>query len=427
MHRTITKYIGAVLILALAAPSIASAARLDTIGFETNTNTANVEITQDGTFGAPDGISTTQAHGGTHAEWFGETTTAEFSWVQYKFRSAASAATSTVRAYVYLNQTFSAAQELLSLANETPGQLASLRLNASNQLCLFNVTPAQVGSCVAITTGAWHYIELSTNGSSNIFGSLDGTVFASGFGGTQTGAISRVYIGDAFSAAAKSDTYFDDIAINDSTGSTQTWFPGAGTDIRISPAAAGDSNTFATQTGGTAGAANNFTRVDETTPDGATTFNGSNTLNQLDLFAVGSNTIGSGSVTLVEIHDWYRASVASAESSFKTEVEKTTGGTKAQSAALTPNSTTFKSNANANPNLPPQTLYLDPDGAAWTSTTIGTMQIGYTISTASTNRADLSTIWAYVEYVPAVTPPATTVGSTICQARYVFVRNFLCR
>lgn len=379
------------------------AARLDTIGFEASSTANGIEISTNGIFDVPDDISTIQAHGDTHSMYFGQTTAAQFSWVQYQFRASATAATTTVRAYIYLNQTFNAAQELLSLANVTPGQLASLRLDASNNLCLFNVTPALVGSCVAISTGAWHYIEISTNGSSNIFGSLDGVVFASGFGGTQTGAIARVYLGPAFTAAAKTDIYYDDIAINDSTGSSQTWWPGAGVDIRLSPNAAGDVNSFATQTGGTAGAANNFGRVNETTPNGATTFNGSATLNQEDLFNVTDPTAmgSSDTVNLVEYHNWYRGSVATTVATFKPEIEKAAAGTISQGTAVTPNSTTFKSNANAAPQTPPLTLYNDPDGSPWTKTTISSMQIGYKVTTGSTNRDDLSTAWVYVEYVPA--------------------------
>lgn len=428
MYRAITKYIGAFTVIALfliAAP--VQAARLDTIGNEANTATLNVEYTFSGIAGAPDGPSTTQKHGGADSFYFGQTGTAAFSWVAYKYRSAATAASTTVRAYVYINSTFSNYTEIFTLANEGPGAVYAMTLNASNQLCVTDATPTQVGSCTAISTGTWHYVELSVNGASTVIGRLDGVQFTSSVAATG-GAISRVYFGCAFVAACKSDMYFDDEAINDSTGSSQTSWPGAGTDIRLSPNAAGDANTFATQTGGTAGSANNFSRVLEVTPDGATTFNGSATLNQQDLYNVTDSGIGaSDTVTLVEYHDWFRASVASAEATFTPQIEKAAAGTIAAGTAIVPNSITFKSNANANPNLPPLTLYNDPDGSAWTKTTLDSMQIGGKITTGSTNRFDLSTVWVYVETNPVVTPLTNTIGRSVCSFRFVFVRYLFCR
>lgn len=402
--------IGVVAFLAWAPT--AHAARLYTTGFEAASLVASHDITQDGTFGAPDGISSTQKHGGSNSVYFGQTATAQFSWVQYKFRSAASAATTTARVYVYFNTLFATATELMSLANEGPGQLASARLNTSNQVCLFNVTPVQVGSCsTALTTGGWHSIELSTNGSSNIFLRVDGVLVASGFGGTQTGATSRVYLGAAFFSIAKADTYMDDLAVNDGSGSVQTWYPGEGTVIRLTPNAAGDVNTFATQTGGTAGAANNFSRVNETTPNDATSFNGSNTLNQEDFYNVTDSGIGaSDTVTLVETHAWYRGSVAATTATYKPEIKKAAAGTISQGTGVAPNATTFKMNANAAPSLPGLTLYTDPDGAAWTQATLDSMQLGMKVTTGSTNRDDISTLWVYVEYVPSGIPPVTNTA-----------------
>ena len=75
-----------------------------------------------------------------------------------------------------------------------------------------------------------------------------------------------------------------------------------------------------------------------------------------------------------------------------------------------PNSTTWKTNATTTTLGYPITAYTDPDGAAWTNTTLDSMQIGYKLTTApgtAGRRIDVTTIWAYVDYTPG-TPPAAS-------------------
>lgn len=204
-------------------------------------------------------------------------------------------------------------------------------------------------------------------------------------------------------AQTQGDWSFDDVAINDNTGSFQNWYPGDGKIIMLSPNAAGDVNTFATQTGGTAGASNNFTRVSDVTPDDATTFNGSSTLNEEDLMNCTDSGIASNAkVNVVCVGGRFRNSTADATAGFKFEAEKTGSGTKSLSAEIVPNSTTFKSNnTNSNPNPYPITLYQDPDGNPWTQTTLDSMQIGYKLTTGpgtAGRRIDVSQVCAMVDY-----------------------------
>lgn len=386
----------------LILPLPALAARVNTIGVELNSMTAAAEFSLNGLFSAAaDGATTTKTHTGVYSLKFNEQGTAEFSWMAYKFLSAASAATTTARAYIYLNQTFGATQELMSFANESPGQLASLQLNASNQLCLTNVTPAQVGSCTTITTGAWHYIELSTNGSTNVFGSLDGTVFASGFTGTETGAISRVYFGCAFAASCKSDTYYDDMAINDGTGANQTWWPGSGNEVLLRPMGTGDANTWHLSTiEFPIGTVNNFTFLNQipiATGQTGTWLIGSTTAASDFYTAASSSTVPDGAtVNVVQILSRH-AFGAATPGAFKVQLKKTTGGTVSQGTAVTPVAAT-STNAAAAPYNPQLTLYADPNGAAWVASTTATMQIGAADTTAGAGAIHLSGIYAYVDY-----------------------------
>src|SRR3990172_6946830 len=64
-------------------------------------------------------------------------------------------------------------------------------------------------------------------------------------------------------AQTQGEWYFDDIAINSSTGSFQNSYPGAGRIVALRPNAAGDSADFAR--GGTDSGAN-WSQTDEVTP-----------------------------------------------------------------------------------------------------------------------------------------------------------------
>lgn len=397
-----------------ATPVVASAARLQTIGNELDSLAQAQEYTLNGIFATPpDGLSTAQVHGGNYSLHFGETTTAEFSWMEYGFRSSATAASSTVRAYIYLNQVFSAAQEIVTFSNEGPGSDYSLRLNASNQLCMFDSVPTQIGSCTAISTGTWHYVELSTNGASEEIGQLDGVQFAASSAVTGA-AISRVYFGCAFSASCKSDIYYDDEAINDSTGSSQTSFPGAGTDVLYQPTGTGDTNTLYTSTPGK-GTTTNWNLISVLPLQIVKFVLGTTTAQGTDSYAVNATTTAKAvpagaTINLVQLGVRFVGN-STTNSQFKIQIEQKSAGTMASSSAIAPNSTTVRTNANAVPFNSPLTEYTDPTGAAWTSTTIGTMQIGEGITTANANFDKFYGVWAYVEYVAAATPVAQTMQS----------------
>ena len=74
-----------------------------------------------------------------------------------------------------------------------------------------------------------------------------------------------------------------------------------------------------------------------------------------------------------------------------------------ESAAITPNSTAWKTNANADPRNPILVLY-DLPGAStdpWTSSNLDSAQIGYRCSTTNTNNAQISTVWLAFDYTEA--------------------------
>lgn len=279
----------------------------------------------------------------------------------------------------------------------------------------------QVGSASsALSLNTWYDVELHVDdtaglGSLVVEARLNESVFATGTvssftssNGVASGQVCLdcyAYNGGTFSGGTSGTWFFDDFVVTDITGTSMTGYPGAVQLARLTPNAAGDSNTFATQTGGTAGAANNFTRVDETTPDSATTFNGSSTLNQVDLFKCNDPALTGNTINFVQALAFFRNSTADATGTAKLEIEKAAAGTIAQGGAIIANSTTFKTTTLAQSLI----LYKDPDNGTWTETTLATMQLGYKLTVApgtAGRRTDISTVWAYVGYTP--TPVVNT-------------------
>lgn len=301
----------------------------------------------------------------------------------------------------------------LLITDSTDGDaLAFMSINASGTLELvFGDNSGgftAIGASSVLSLNTWYMVDLhidDTAGFSStvIEGRLNGTVFATrtgqivvaGNGGVPNGF---THFGDQMIANNASGTWFvDDIAINDGSGSNQNGYPGIGAITRVTPNAAGDANTFATQTGGTAGSTNNFTRVNETTPNDVTSFNGSTVLGQQDLFKNNDPAIGTDTVSCVQVMARYRNNTIDLTTAFVIQCEKVASGTLASGAAIDPDSTTWTTCTPAGSLV----LYNDPDSNPWTESTLATMQIGYKISTAHTNAIDVTNIWAYVDHAAA--------------------------
>jgi hypothetical protein len=126
-------------------------------------------------------------------------------------------------------------------------------------------------------------------------------------------------------------------------------------------------------------------------------------------------------VNVVEVWGRFRNDTADASQNFRFEIEKTGSGTKTLSATIVPNSTTWKTNAIATPWTAPIVTYQDPDSAAWTLTTLDSMQIGYKLTQdgTGTRQIQVSSVSAIVDYTPYVAtdmPYATRINN------YAFVK-----
>jgi len=380
-------------------------ARIFTSGFELNTLASFMEWLS--ISGSPT-VSTTHARSGTYA--LKALAASNTNYVVYDPPANISTNTWFFRFYLYIVALPSADTTIFAQYNlaANHSEAIILRTTGALQLVTFDNTPTktQLGSdSAALITGQWYQIELSVIGASGAdVLKINGVQVATGTGHSSGDNEIALGMGVDDVAVTSGELWIDDFAMNDSTGSSQTSFPGNGKVIVLRPNAAGDVNTFATQTGGTAGSCNNFTRVNEVTPDSATTFNGSSTLNQEDLFNMDNSGIGLGdTVNVVHVDSFNRNSTADATATLKVEIEKAAAGTIAQGTAVVPNSTTFKRRIGDTHSL---TLYKDPDNvSAWTQTTLDSMQAGYKLTTGpgtAGRRIDVSALWVTVDYTPAI-------------------------
>lgn len=400
-------------------------ARLWSSGFELNSIADEMSAT--GASGATIATSSTVAHSGTYS--LKAAITSSGSCDATMVVNANGLGTIFIRTYIYVTTLPNTNTTILYVDDDANGDNAGgIYMNSSGGVGITTYAgansnpPTYHTATSAISLNTWHYIELEIVATSanaqTVTGRLDGTQFDSQ-SGTSTlpaNAMTTPYFGiaiDGNETATSGVIYFDDVAVNDNTGSFQNTWPGVGSITHQRPAAAGDNNAFTVQVGGTAGAANNYTRVNEVTPDDATSYNGDITSGDIDDFAVGSTSIGaSDTVNVVSVGVRYRAAIASAEATFKARIKKTSGGTVSSSAGIKPTSTTWTTNANAVAKVYPITLYNDPDGNPWTATTLNSAQIGYTISTTGTNAVDVSTVWMLVDSTPAGSALSITVSDT---------------
>lgn len=403
-------------------------ARIYTRGFEQNSNTVGIQpVEWDGTSPTPGTIQTGTVRSGTYAGEIPSLTSGFGTYWQLQFAAADSTGPYFIRFYYLLHTSINVNSIIFQYGNNAgSSQPFNIMLTTTDKLRVTNNAGTQIGSdSSALSKDTWYCIEAkydTTGGANHVI--IEARIDGSNFVSSNTVATVTNVNNCAFGGNLKGETattcdfFFDDIAVNDSTGAHETGYSyaaGGNKVIPLRPNAAGDVNTFATQTGGTAGAANNFTRVNEVTPDNATSFNGSTTLNQEDLFNVTDSGIGaSDTVNVVEVWGTWRNSTADSVEAIVLELLKTSGGTKTTSGNIIPNTTSWLTNKTSGssgfPLTPIIVSYTDPDGSAWTQTTLDSMQIGYkyTIDGTTTRRIDVTQIHALVDYTPVSAGGATT-------------------
>lgn len=383
-------------------------ARLWHGGAESNTVTDGVEVT---TNSGTVSISSTVVRSGSYA-WRTNPAAGTGFFRQQIFASDTNRG-GYLRVYLRIGTLPGTTIQILRFSSSANAHLSSIRLHSDGTLSLHNAAGTQVGSATAaLSTGVWYRLELkndSTNATGTIAGVLDGSQFASG-NNSSRGSWARVLWG-VITPSTTCDLYFDDVALNDDQGASQNSYPGSGKLIPMYPNAAGDSNQWK-NTAGSAGSSSNYQLVDETTPNDATDYVQSNTLNNTDFYNLSASGIGSSDVVnVVTAHVRTTNNVADAATTLKLGIEKTSGGTVTEGSAITPNSTSWQTDDSTGTFKPTLVTYTDPDGAAWTQSTLDSAQLRLKITTGGTNSILVSSAWLLVDYTPAGGGSATLTPS----------------
>lgn len=178
------------------------------------------------------------------------------------------------RIYIRFTGSFPAAgTRILQFKNLTT-EICGIRLGTGGTLELWaeSGTDVQVGSAsAALSLDTWYRVEMEgmvpSSGNGVLRGRIDGTEFAGSASiNLGTALIGRMYYGLTTSPGTNVIVNIDDVAWNDSTGTAQTTYPGAGSVVNLIPIS--DSVRDALWTGGAGGTTNLFEAVNNVPPVG---------------------------------------------------------------------------------------------------------------------------------------------------------------
>ena len=390
--------------------------RIFSSGFEINQSTTLVAAEEwtdvPGGNGTIDG--TTKRSGGYAAKL--TTPTVARNW-RADFAASDQSAAFYFRAYIYISAMPVAeatpVETIMRTANNSGQAVAGIRLtrtDASNgTLDCYNLEDGNntgVTGTVAVAIDTWYRVEMAvdTTGSNStaLECKVNGTTYASGTGLTITRNQQRINIGSLTSNTALT-IFFDDIAINNSTGS----WPGSGRIIHMLSDAAGDYSDWT----------NTFANVNENPPDEATTLVAANTAGNTDDHTLAASGLASTDIiNLVTANVRYNGAAASANAPFRLRLKDAPSATDIEyGTPITPGSTTWLTNDSATLILPTLTLYDRPGSSVtpWTNTDLDSAQIGYEVTTTGTNNAQISTVWLLVDYTPTSESSGTTTYAQV--------------
>lgn len=386
-------------------------ARLWSSGFELQSVTAAMEFTA--VVGSPT-ISTSVKRSGAASLRINPSATTQAARMTFQ---ADTINTTFHRFYIYIaSATIANGKAIYTYQDSASGNGWSVRMDTNRSLVLYNEAGAnQVGSnSSALALNTWYCIEVryvdSAGATAELSCRIDGAAaFASSTTETGINGGGQVRIGAAVTQTC--DLYFDDIAINDSTGSYQNSWPGEGSIVHLQPNAAGDNNGWL-KSGGGAGSSTNYQDVDEVTPDGATTYLKRTAAGSVidDYNVVSSASAGIGSsdtISLVSVGQRAGAiSTTATNRSNKLRIKSASGGTTTSTSAIDISVPNWLTHVDGSPKIYQLNSYIDPTtGVAWTPTgtnSLDNMQIGFENGTSSATEIRVSTVWALVEYVPYV-------------------------
>lgn len=383
--------------------------RLLTSGFETNSVTAGIEWT---TIHSTPSIQTSVVRSGTYALEITSLGSTSIKGLRYQFGAANGNGPFFLRIYFRYAAAPSAANQIMQFLDSSAVMRAAIELNSDGTLQLRDEDGTIGSPSSALVADTWYRVELMVDisgagGAHIVTARIDGTNFATASNRNISTGVNLIRIGGNLAGEAQTtgDWFFDDVAVNDATGSFQTSWPGSGKVIMLVPNAAGEANAWLNTAGG-AGASTNFQLVDEIPPNDGTDLVQSNTLNAVDMYNVTNNSLGfTDTVNLVSLMVRMRNNTSDAVTSFRVRAEKAAGGTVSESADIIPNSATWRTNDPGAVKTSPLTLYQDPDAMNWSKTTLDSLQAGVKLTAAGTNNVQVSALYVMVDYTPDSNPP----------------------
>jgi hypothetical protein len=390
-------------------------ARLVSIGFENNDHD---ELTYAGgaLYGSPTISSSVKRSGGYAGRISSLTSATRMGWLVNTV-AAGGLAPTFFRFYLRIDTAPSAANTIAVFGSNFPGlsDVLALRLHADRTLRLYApVGTSEIGAATSpLTTGEWYRVEVMYERSASgadprVSLRINGTTVVDNVSCPDSGNNNFWALGGNLLQEAQTtgDWFFDDVAVNDNTGSLQNSWCGEGHIVHLRPNAAGANNTWR-QNNTTTANGNNYLQVDEVTPDGDSSYQRRNqTGDRIDDFNVtdpGDAGIPEGAeVSLVAVGAVVGSTNATATNRQGRFRLRTSGsGTLVESSAVNFNIVGWAyHNAAASSLVGYQLIqYQNPaTSAAWTRAQLTDIQIGYINHTSSTTEIRVTAVWALVEY-----------------------------
>lgn len=270
---------------------------------------------------------------------------------------------------------------------------------------------AQIGSdSSALSIDTWYRIELkvdcTTISSTSIEARIDGVAFASGTINLAAGVDQADFFGiHQVAGFSHTGAYFwDDMAVNDDSGSFQNSWPGEGEIIHLRPNADGDNSGWTVILGGSQSGA-----LDEVTPDDATTYvqtTVDGTITDVNIDATPAALASDDTINCVQVGIRMQNSSNTGDE-IVLRIKASASGTTEESGNIEGN-TSWNTNATAAPRNYQLTLYDLPGASttAWTKSDLDSAQIGIKANQAGDVR-NVSTLWLLVDHKPAAAAATT--------------------
>jgi len=387
--------------------------KIATAGFEWETSTGGITVN-----------STTPITGGSEIRANAAATTPSFT------HTYMATAVATDRFFTFNLKIVSAPAGTITIAlfrDNVNGNGPMIQLNSNNTLRLFDAQgPIQRGSdSSALTTGTVYQVGLRYNRAAGTCeGTINGVAFASGATGV-TMDMNVIRLGVIDSGTC--DLRFDNVIVNDSSGSVNNTYAPVGSKVAILlPTAAGDNAA----TTGVYSYINELPPTDTAT-SGSTMIELDNNGDIADYNVTDSSTAGIGSSDIIS-GVFVLARVreeAAGTSSYQLRIKSASGGTVTSTSSVDAGNTTPRTNPNGTTAFGlPLVSETDPTtGVAWTATgtnSIDNAQIGV----ANTDADSTPDLWvlamaAMVVYYPSASGKIKVYNGSSFVAKPVKVWN----